>query len=480
MKALKGLFLCIMVFLFFIVLVILQIDFVITHTALSGSYFSKRFDQNKLETFITDAIIDKIKKYDLRSGYDEHGRPLSKQQQAQMPDISGLVLRNLDQDWLKAFLATMVKGFVGYIVADQKQLPKLEIKPLKTMIVNGLVEAMLKRGDVKREMADFVQKFDRVIKANKINTENDEISVAAVDQIMRSKEIKQLGLGRETATEMLRLIGASGSAGDKDDLNRKLMGAVLTHQMRLDAMKDSVDLNIFMAMLYKDRENPLAYLHTLMAAGKGIALRTFLLLILCFVLIIVIVGFKPASYLKWLAGGLIAGGLGGMALGALGSFLPQISGLPDKIVSDPKIGQQLGGDLTILHQWLASYLGGCFRLFIAYGVLLSALGAGCLILNHILLKHKRAPVAFSMEAAATRELLRSVPPSWVMPARILGALILIAAIPLTAFWGVKDFTKAVNTFNASMKASAQNKPTQTEIIAAFSAATGASFFSGGD
>lgn len=39
MKALKGLLLCIMVFLFFIVLVILQIDFVITHTALSGSYF---------------------------------------------------------------------------------------------------------------------------------------------------------------------------------------------------------------------------------------------------------------------------------------------------------------------------------------------------------------------------------------------------------------------------------------------------------
>jgi hypothetical protein len=129
MKVIKALILVLITALLVPALVFLEIGVAASGTVFSKSYFNSVFDRS-----FTAASIET-----LASGISSDPKAV--------PETLGEMLNSKDgKAWLKSELPKLAKGCFEYFTSDKGTLPVVDIKPLKTSLIDAYVDQALSEG----------------------------------------------------------------------------------------------------------------------------------------------------------------------------------------------------------------------------------------------------------------------------------------------------------------------------------------------
>lgn len=451
MKALKALACTLFAILLVLSAILLQANIALNNTVLSDGYFAGQFDKNiqqedleKLASSLTDNAevfmpLSQADRKALASG------KASAALKSQVNQFRSVLKSSIDEQWLSTEAPNLVKGTFSFLVGRGEALPTVGIKPLK----NALVE--LFAGQFASQSGLGIDEFEGMVSQLEsipggILNKSGKVNAAASSQLVAFGKVMGLEMKRETADKILLKIGNRGKDGTSsqqlyDFTARTLAGDVLG----TSGMKNSLDLNAVIVGAYRSEENPVSGFPVMFKDLRDSFLLLNIIVFALLLCVIAVITFRPADILRWTGVPLIIAGAAGLLPAVIVALSnQQISALFAGLSAQ---GSQM--DLAFLREWALSYAGGIALFLLIQSVVFILVGAGLLLGAHYIDRGKPSsrPSASRTGNTGTTAI------------RVVAALVLVAAIPLSAWVIGKNVMKNVDAYDAVMKQSQTQKGT---------------------
>jgi len=358
MKLVKGTFLFLIAVSLCIVVILFQLNVAFRYTFLSSDYFNEFVEKHEISKTLSDYFITKLN----TPGVPEDGEP-SKSENNQTPPIEDMVLKHLNRDWLENQLGIVIKGSQAYLVGEEDHLPALNIGPLKEGLMEGVVEQVAQREEVKRNINDITQIFILIESKYRSVTNDEEL----LQKIKQEKLVRAAGVSDEI---LLKVIDTYQENKDMDinTMNEELVTEVFADSLNLETMRNDLDLNQLFEEIFAGQNNPLDLFRNMSLVYKDLLFFNMVIIIVALLLIALVVAFNLYSFVKWVSLGLIPAALVSAGLGVVGllgkllRFIQTVSG-----------GLDFPGNLPGIQSFLQSYLTGYFKFLAIQGLIILAI-----------------------------------------------------------------------------------------------------------
>jgi len=232
--------------------------------------------------------------------------------------------------------------------------------------------------------------------------------------------------------------GADQVLRENKGISRETAKAGVSKEMKLDSVKDSLDLNLAMEKSSSNGSNLLKDTREVIAVFKTIIFRTLLTAIALLIAIVSTVSFKVKGSIKWITGGLMSAGIVAIAAGITGACSSLSYGSAKNLVEGLGINNQSQSAIG-LEKWVEMLVKGFSNTLLIAGIVVVL-------------------IAVVMMAAAKRVLNEQVEidkneekpkknKAAIVITRVLVTVLLLASIPMTVFLGIDGGKAAINKFN---------------------------------
>ncbi len=460
-SGLKTLLLVLLVIPLILMLILFQTAFALDQTVLSPGYFGRQADryltQDNLEDFI-DQSADSLVKDLVAEGGDLEDLPPDTVEM--LKSVQTALRETVDPQWLSSSLTNLIQGFLAYFSGRTDNLPTLDIRPLKALLLEVMsVQIKANAGSdpeqVLRDILDQAAAAGGLLVDGRPNPQ-------AVDDLLASDFFESAQIERETAE---KIVFKAGQAEAENLSDSDLLAFAITEIVRdltgLTEMADELDFNALFETQYGSAQHPLTALRDLILSIRQSVFWTLSGIILALILLIGILTFRPSSFLTWLGAALLTPGL----LVGLGTGISIILFAASARASlEQKLSEAIPENLTFVQDFVLSYSSGIVWIILIQAGVLILLGTSCLVGGHLLVRHGRIG---NLETGKAHPL--------VLTGRIVFALILLTSIPLM-IWSASGTVKQAVKRLEIIQNMAKDKPT-LELNEALDDVLNTSFFS---
>ena len=170
MKIINRIILVPLVIILFLVLILFQVNLSIRNTILSEAYFSSYSNEVNLGEKITEFYFQKMD--DSLINEMENGEEV-------LQYYKNIFDKNVDQKWLAEQINVLLIGTHGYLINDLDNLPTLDIKPAKEMIIEMYVSQIIANsgsgGDIDSDMVS-----EMIRERLNLDTVKDELNLQEI------------------------------------------------------------------------------------------------------------------------------------------------------------------------------------------------------------------------------------------------------------------------------------------------------------
>lgn len=414
MKAVKGILLTILSIFLVVSALFLQVNLALNLMVFSGVYFSAQFDHN-----VKPADMEKF------SGL------LSDSKSDVLPPA---LLEAIDGKWLAKEVPNLAKGMFAYFTGSAKKLPSIGIAPLKEAMVDSYVDQFLAGS------GGSPKEFDALIAQIELTSggfvRDGKVNGAAVSQFMQMGQIMGMPMSEDTAEDICLKIGNRDKDGSTiEELYEYTVKAVAADMMDGSGMNDKLDFGLLVNSAYGTKSNPVSGFPAMFGSLRTDIMLLSALLFLLLAGAMAAIAWRKNELLRWLGVPLIVSGV-------LGLVLPVLT-----LLLRPQIAAAFSGEsgsaalMAILRNWALSYAGGVTIYLFVQCLAFVALGWVLLVLAR-----KAGSGRHAARKSGDNGLLRAVV-----------AVVLIAAIPFSAFLIGKDVMRHVDSYDKVIKAAAKQK-----------------------
>lgn len=448
MKALKILILVCFTALFVVFGVLLQLDNAANGTLFSDKYFNRVFNGSvqpqNIDKLIDDATgeayallpLSEVDKAALQSG------KASASVKKKADDITKLLRDSLDKKWLETEAPKLLQGGYAYFTMNGDKLPAFDIKPLKSALVSVYAAQIATGGQGTADQ--YSQMIDQVDSSSGGIMVKGKLNGKATTSFMQMMALTGMSVSKSTAESILAHAATRKADGsDKDEQFQFAVKALMNDKLGMGKMKDTLDLDLLVKNLYGSEDNPVSGLRELIG---GIRSSLFLLLAVITVLllaIIAVIAFSPKAIFRWSGAALIASG----ALCLIPPALCLILNGAIQLQVVHLLGQG-GLDLSFLQNWAFSYINGIAIYLFVQSLIVIAVGVAFLVCAGYLGDSAEARHTASRNAS---------PGGGVMAVRIVSVIVLVAAIPISAYFFGKGITRQAEKYDNIIQQSQTQK-----------------------
>lgn len=171
MKIINRIILIPLVIILFLVLILFQVNLSIRNTILSEAYFSSYSNEVNLGEKITEFYFQKMDDSLINEQMENREEVLQ-----YYKDVFD---KNVDQKWLAEQINVLLIGTHGYLINDIDNLPTLDIKPAKEIIIDMYVSQIIANsgsgGDIDSDMVN-----EMIRERLKLDTVKDELNLQEI------------------------------------------------------------------------------------------------------------------------------------------------------------------------------------------------------------------------------------------------------------------------------------------------------------
>lgn len=312
MRFIKGTFLAMLTFLFIIILFFTQLYIAFDSTFLSSDYFKSSFDENNISTTFKDIFLYRI----TNSDFSDQSTNNDEANSLKFIDIKSIILKYLDETWLKDEISNITKGTYSYLLSDSNKLPPLNIEPLKVSLLNNLTNEILKQQSTQNNL-ELIKKIIKSLDTMNISslTKGENIE-KLLTTIMNSSIVKNSNLDKDIVLNILRLY-REDKLDNMDKINEVIVSQIINTTFNIEDIGNEFNINLLIKEIYKDKENPLTSFRNFISNTKSIILITFLTLISLIIIIMIITNLNVSNTLRWISIGMIVSGSCSILIGLL-------------------------------------------------------------------------------------------------------------------------------------------------------------------
>ncbi len=443
MKALRVLSAVMAVFMLVLGLIGFMVYHAVESTLLSADYIRKSMVNSGLKSMIAGYILYKA----------ESSLPEGHLRVAGI-DVDGVVTKlaeSVDRQWIEDTADKTANGIYSYVVSDTDRLPVLDIRPLKTSLVNGITDELLKMREL--QAAFYTVKTAAVMLNGPYKSfiKNGVVSDAFLDSIMSKPEIKALGLETEFVKDVIaKYSNVKDVKTDTSAIEREIIHGLVADFLRFDTINDEFDLNVFMEKAYGDGINPLAAVKNRVAALKRISMQIFIVAAICLLILPLLAAARPVKLYRTMAAASAICGIAALAAGFYGKSAAFIHGLVSEAVNATNLTRQIDeANVSILENWLAGLLKGYFGILTIQGAIVLAVAVVVFLV--LCWVDWRLRFGSNKAGESVKEFRR---PKYGVVS-LLGSYALIAVIVVNTYLSVATIARNAEGFGTSSAAAGQ-------------------------
>lgn len=452
MKILKGLFMILITVSLFFVMITGTLNLLLSSTVLSNQYIEQKYEEYKFASRLSEVFYDKIDNFAIEPEKNEEPNgeePSAKEPNNEEPSdeaIAGQEILDGYKETLKEamkpeWFETQTKLFVikthGYITGSGDKLPTINIEPIKKVLPEMLISGVISQQNQNNDLT----RIDHMLTIIRSKLKNESLLGVArnqtIAQLLEESNIKELKLSEEVVYAMVKKVDVMDEQQlTNEDFYNYMVELVITDQMKLDQMKDEVDLNSLVSHLFEGQNNPLAEIRSMVYSIKVILIAVHLVVICCLLTMVFLIKMSLYKTLRFF--GILCLPIGGFEF-LLGRLLRQgIENVNTQNAFAANVGKGMGEDLILRY---ILFGGGTLVL----GVLLIAFSI-------VLIKMKKT----NAEKAIIENTYNEADVDTGLSEhqrglRIIGMLMLIAVLCFTILRFEQSFEQKTDNFSRNMK-----------------------------
>ncbi len=411
----------------FVILFVIFTNMLLTTIILNGTLFSTNFFNNTFDKNIKSQNIEKLI-YNFTDNLDNF-LPLSEKDKEmlkngtaslelkkQVLEYKTLLKDTIDAQSLAIEAQHLAKGSFAYLTHNSDNLPIVNIKPLKSALVEVFTNQVIANS------GQSLKKFETIIKVIEKTSGgiilNGEINEKAVDQFMNNQQFSALEIKREIAEKILEKIGNNqANVLDSKELFEFTVKTLIEDKIEMTEMKDELDLNLLFNKVFNSDVNPVSGFSVMLNDIRDNIFKMNLIILLLLLLIIATIAYKPKSILRWIGIPLIVSGTLFLIPSVLSMFLNKliIKQFPDLFTQ----GNQ--SDFLFLKEWMINYVAQVSTYMLLLSLAIIIIGITLVICAHFIGKGKKVTQdAIDSPTSNTKKI--------VMVCRVITVVVLVAAI----------------------------------------------------
>jgi VIT1/CCC1 family predicted Fe2+/Mn2+ transporter len=283
-------------------------------------------------------------------------------------------------EWVDEEISNTVKGVFSYFIGDAKELPEIDIRPLKEAYFQILVDQVIANsGDESIEQTQVL--IDAVQQSILVFSPDGTVNEKVVDSAMTVSFIRETEMSRETVRKLAEQIAVMQEEDlTSVDIRDFAISEMIEDKMNIQEIQDTLDLTLLFETMYGDKENPVSETASLIDTlknGTSSIIGTAVVLLL---FIIALTAFYPKSIFRWIGSGIIISSVI-MFLTALLAWVVSRNAFSE---SSDMLSFGVDADSVFVWNWITSYTEGFYIwLMIQAGILL-LLGVLLVIVSSIL------------------------------------------------------------------------------------------------
>ena len=414
MKVLKAIFLVLIVLCMIITSEIMMVHFALQKTVLSDDFFQNAYDQSELGDAVSDILNESMQKINV-SGMS--GEAMQSIVASNAIEID--LLKHIDEDWIVDETENLLIGTHSYLTGQARELPSMDIEPMKDMIeevIGEQIDKLLEQGDFQLALEFILTAYNLLA-----TTDDGTVDEAVISQLVGDPQANQIGfdLMKFIVEENMKL-DQSLSSSDRFEI---IFNLYIKSMIKIDDISDELDLDKIINDAFPDG-NPMEAVRTIILAFKDTLFWALGVVLLLLLLIVIFTAFKPAQIFGWLSAPLIATGLFGLFAGLALKFIPAFANYAGELdFSDVGAGAQQ------IIEFVQVYVDGFGIYLIVPGAILLVCGVAFAVTAGILASSRR------------KSGLPDEPsPGWLIALRvILVVVLLISIVVANAYYFAKIY-----------------------------------------
>ncbi|MHB1484567.1 MAG: hypothetical protein ACYCYI_07865 [Saccharofermentanales bacterium] len=418
------------------------------NTVLSNEYFNKIFDENITRQDIRRVFsasseniagylpLDKKDRDALAEG---EASPQLKELADTYKQLFRLII---DDQWFSDEISFILKGSHKYLIHESDALPVIDVRGFRNLFIKAFTYKII--ADNEAAIADF----DSSLATLKKFAGDIKIGGAYKEMIIgRIMGIKQLYAMNITRADAIKIIDRYENVRINDIDGRDVMTFAVRTLLEGKFAKggtesgtnDEIDMNSLVSEIYGSDSNPVtAFREILWNLREDMIIFSGIMLILLISLLSVILK-NPLRIIRYIGISLIISGL-------LFLVLPLADMIAGGIYAPSFTVYTITGisfDLSLIHPWITAYLSGVASFMAKTGGI--AVISGIMLTGSSFIKIRR------------NEAKQSIAASRPSAARIIAAVLLVAAIPLSAMLYGSAISDEIDAYTGILKAADARK-----------------------
>ncbi len=368
-------FLLLFFFSFLTILSILntEVSLTINNTFFSDKYFNNNFDSNFTEEKLEIIIYDFINNMELYLISDD--KENTDELKESIDSYKKILTDNLDINFIKKELPSLIKDSFAYFSGNKKDMPAINIKPIKDTIINVFADqVILHSNDASLELSNFIEELnfnkDNLLKDGKANPE--------IVNILLSSDIgKEMEITKSSAERIIKELATINEDNSKEIL-KFIIKEMIISKSKIDSMSDELDLNILFRNIYGEN-NPIEITRNFINNIKVNYITTSVIILISLILIIALISYNLKNILRWCGTSFMISGFISISLYSLykNSFGLLIQNSINKIKDT---------NIPVIQELLSDYINGINNYLLIQSIVITILGVGLIIYSFILKK----------------------------------------------------------------------------------------------
>lgn len=398
----RSVFLLVLLLVFILTSCFFQLIFAINNTALSTGFITETFNQSGMNDFLTDQLFNQITNLG-KPGNEENSDAAgniensdeNSSENSTNTDKSGSnelnqsndintntgigeeVAKYIDRNWLSNELYNTIAGLHAYLTGSAGKLPLINIRSAKEDLFQFLVDQLASQETTSqslKNLSEVITTLDTKFKNRILDGEdqnnifNDLLNEKAIikSELAGNNELLR-GVLDAYSTIIKKDIDMNGGIGenttisDNETFAIEIMKQFLKTKLNYEKMKDEIDTNDIVMLIFKQDENPLLSIREFILTIKTSIIVTLGITLLLILILMAAIGGRLNIFSPWIATALIISGLGGVSSIVFSKYL------------------KLDGAPPPLTEWVDSMIKGFARFLSIGGLLLVITGSVLLI-----------------------------------------------------------------------------------------------------
>lgn len=436
MKFFKNIFLLVMIFLFIAAGVLLQSSIVVKNTLFSEDYFQRKIDENHINNNIeklAKEVIDNSEKFMAIKNTEKEPIEVTQEAQAFIDSYKTTMTENIDVDLIKLETLKTINGLYGYFLLGNEKLPIINIKPIKEIYINLLVQQIIITSDQKissqiDQIVPYVKFVSRLYPRDTV-----------INELMNLEQVKTMGLSREVISTVVSKIVNSDNI-KSEELYNYIATEIIRDRLdfyEVNEIKDELDLNLLFNIKYGDEYNPVGGAAKMFNDIKRDAILAIGISYILLFLTIAITAYSIKSILRWLGVGILCSGVVGMMSYRLSRIVNS-----DIILYYEGVNLDVKGlDMSFMQNWILSYINGLWKGMFICAAIFTTLGAIFIVSSFFIYK------LFKGESNYKYIHQKSSKKASIMALRVVAVLILLTAISVNITFNISSIRNSVDEYN---------------------------------